>query len=130
MRRPLSGLGVFILGAAVLAAQAAVPAAQTTGSSQVRADRTAAPTKSSKGTIQTFANKVLTIKTVKGSETFSVTSDTIITKAGKKVDTAALTQGEMVNVRYTEASGTMKAAYVTIAAVPPPKKTEQPGGTK
>lgn len=119
MRRILSVIGVLAVATTLVAAQAA----QTKTTTQKSQTKTTTTAKSAKGAIDTFANNVLTVKTAKGSENFNVTADTVITKAGKKVDSAALTAGETVNVRYREAAGTMTATAVTISAAKPATTT-------
>jgi FKBP-type peptidyl-prolyl cis-trans isomerase len=119
MRRILSVIGILAVATTLVAAQAAT---KTTTKTQTRTTTTA---KSATGTIDTFANNVLTVKTAKGSENFNVTADTVITKSAKKVDATALTASETVKVRYTEAAGAMTATAVTISAAKPattPKK--------
>lgn len=123
MRRILSVLGVLAVATTLVAAQA-TQTSTTTQKSQTKTT-TKATSKSAKGAIETFANNVLTVKTAKGSENFSLTAETVITKAGKKVDSTALAAGETVNVRYTEAAGTMTATSVTISAAAKPPVTKK-----
>jgi hypothetical protein len=122
MRRMFSVLAVLALATCVVAAQA-TKTTTTTTTTQTKTTTKATP-KSAKGTIDTFANNVLTVKTATGSENFSVTANTKITKAAKPVDSTALAAGDAVKVTYTEAAGTKTATNVTIsAAVKPPVTT-------
>ena len=119
MRRVVSVLGILALAGTVMAAQAAT---QKTKAPAQKTKVAAAVTKTAHGAVETFANNTLTVKTAKGSENFVINAETKITKSAKKVEPTALTAGETVNVRYTEAAGVMTATSVTVQAATPTKK--------
>ncbi len=89
---------------------------QAAKSEAKEAKKPATPTAT--GTIEKFdaATKTLTVKTTKGSESFTLNAETKIVAGSKAGKEDELVAGKKVKVAYTEAAGQMTATKVTIPA--------------
>lgn len=120
-------MGAFVLGlaapalaqgTAAPATTPAAPAAKPAGTPPAK-PTAVAKTKTVSGVVKTVAADNVVV-TVKGKDmTFTVGSDTVFKKAGKKVEAKDLAEKDSVTVQYADKDGKATATAVTIK----PKKS-------
>jgi hypothetical protein len=118
----------WLLAATLMAAPGLLAARGRTGGDSVEPDPR--PALSATGTIQRFdsATRLLTLKTVRGSESFVIADSTMLRRGAKVVPLQDLGKwnGSRAKVRYTEAEGHRTASSVMVgsrqdlSASPPP----------
>jgi hypothetical protein len=88
------------------------------------------PEKAVVGTLESVSSGAaqIVVSTTSGKQTFTVENGAVVRQGSRTIKTADLQshKGERVKVRYREAGGVKRAAWIVLAAPPAPAKKSKP----